>query len=58
MLEGAHLLEHNRLFEDTARVRGFYSNGMMAEVAQQGSVRDVAGVPDDVKRLFVTAFEL
>jgi len=58
VLEGAHLRERVRLFEDAARARGFHSSDMMVEVAQKGSVRDVAGVPEDVKRLFVTALDI
>ena len=58
VLEGAHLREKVRLFEDAAHARGFYSNDMMVEVAQKGSVKNVAGVPEDVKRLFVTALDI
>lgn len=58
VLEGAHLRERNRIFEETARARGFYSNDLMLEVAQKGSVRDIAAVSDDMKRLFVTALDI
>ncbi len=58
VLEGMHLREHNRLFEDVARTRGFYGSDLMLEVAQKGSVRDIAAVPEDVRRLFVTAFDI
>jgi ribonucleoside-diphosphate reductase alpha chain len=57
-LEGTRLTEVHPLFRDAALARGFYSDDLMREVAQRGSVRDVAGVPDDLKRLFVTAYDI
>jgi ribonucleoside-diphosphate reductase alpha chain len=56
--EGTRLLEQNALFEQTARDRGFYARGLMTEIARTGSVRDVAGVPEDVRRTFVTALDI
>jgi ribonucleoside-diphosphate reductase alpha chain len=58
VLEGAHLRERNRLFEDVAHSRGFFGGDLMLEVARKGSARNVAGVPEDVKRLFVTALDI
>jgi ribonucleoside-diphosphate reductase alpha chain len=51
---GARLLELNGLFERTARERGFYSEALVAEIAQAGGVRRLEGVPEDVRRAFVT----
>jgi ribonucleoside-diphosphate reductase alpha chain len=58
VLGGARLFETNALFEETAKVRGFYSAKLLEEVARTGSVQKIAGVPDDVKRLFVTALDI
>jgi ribonucleoside-diphosphate reductase alpha chain len=58
VLEGTKLLEANALFEQVAIQRGFYSRDLMAEIAKRGSVQGVAGVPRDVQRLFVTAFDI
>ncbi len=58
VLEGTRLLEVNPHFERIARERGFYSRELMEEVSRTGSVRDVDGVPDDVKALFVTAHDI
>jgi ribonucleoside-diphosphate reductase alpha chain len=55
---GRSLLEVNPLFERTARQHGFWSDTLMAEIAQTGTVRDCRAVPPDVRRAFVTAFDI
>lgn len=52
------LVETSAAFERIARERGFHSAELMAEVARTGSTAEAAGVPDDVRRAFVTAAEL
>jgi ribonucleoside-diphosphate reductase alpha chain len=58
VLGGTRLFETNALFEETAKAMGFYSTKLLEEVARTGSVQKIAGVPDDVKRLFVTALDI
>jgi ribonucleoside-diphosphate reductase alpha chain len=58
VLGGARLFETNALFEETAKARGFYSAKLLEEIARTGSVQKIDGVPDDVKRLFVTALDI
>jgi len=52
------LFEVNPIFEEIARNRGFYSKEMVARVAQSGSLRKIKGIPQDVKRIFATAFDV
>jgi ribonucleoside-diphosphate reductase alpha chain len=52
------LLEVNPLFEEIARIRGFYSKELMERVASHGSVVGVDGIPEDVQRVFVTAHDI
>jgi ribonucleoside-diphosphate reductase alpha chain len=58
VLSGTRLFETNPLFEMMAKERGFYSAQLLEEIARTGSVQKIAGVPDDVKRLFVTALDI
>jgi ribonucleoside-diphosphate reductase alpha chain len=58
VLGGSRLFETNALFEEIAKARGFYSAKLLEEIARTGSVQETAGVPDDVKRLFVTALDI
>jgi ribonucleoside-diphosphate reductase alpha chain len=41
-----------------AKQRGFYSAELLEEIARTGSVQKTHGVPDEVKRLFVTALDI
>jgi ribonucleoside-diphosphate reductase alpha chain len=52
------LPEVNPIFEEVARERGFYTDNLMKEIAAKGSVREIQSVPEDVRRLFVTALDI
>ena len=58
ILDNKQLPETNPLFLDVAVREGFYSDDLIREIAKHGSVQDVKGVPDEVKRLFVTAHDI
>ena len=58
VLSGTRLFETNPLFEAMAKERGFYSAKLLEEIAKTGSVQKASGVPEDVKRLFVTALDI
>jgi ribonucleoside-diphosphate reductase alpha chain len=58
VLSGTKLFEVNPIFEEIAKSRGFYSKEMVARVAQSGSLRKIQGIPRDIKRIFVTAFDV
>ncbi len=58
VLSGTRLFETNPLFEEIAKQRGFYNAKLLEEIARTGSVQKISGVPDDVKRVFVTALDI
>jgi ribonucleoside-diphosphate reductase alpha chain len=58
VMGGIKLLETNTYFEQLAKERGFYSKQLMAKIAKQGSIQKIAGIPSDVKRVFVTSFDI
>lgn len=58
VMGGTELIEVNPLFAEMARQRGFYSEELMAQIAHAGSVKHIDGVPDDIKRLFVSAHDI
>lgn len=58
VLSGTRLFETNPLFELVAKERGFYSAKLLEEIAKTGSVQKIDGVPEDVKKLFVTAMDI
>jgi len=58
VLGGTRLFETNPLFEIIAKERGFYSAKLLEEIAKTGSVQRIEGVPEDVRRVFVTALDI
>jgi ribonucleoside-diphosphate reductase alpha chain len=58
VLEGTELVEVHPYFEELAKSRGFYSPELMKKIAATGSIRDFKEIPQDLRRLFVTAHEV
>jgi ribonucleoside-diphosphate reductase alpha chain len=58
VLSGTRLFEVNPFFEEVARSRGFYRKELFAQIAQSGSLEKIHGIPAEVKRIFVTAFDV
>ncbi|MEM2412323.1 MAG: adenosylcobalamin-dependent ribonucleoside-diphosphate reductase, partial [Candidatus Bathyarchaeia archaeon] len=58
VLDGTRLFETNPLFEMVAKERGFYDAKLLEEIAKTGSVQKIDRVPEDVKKVFVTALDI
>ncbi|MGE5560020.1 MAG: vitamin B12-dependent ribonucleotide reductase [Chloroflexota bacterium] len=58
VMDNDKLLEINPLFERIAKERGFYSRDLMERVAEHGSISDLKEIPEDVRRVFVTAHDI
>ncbi|MGD0335571.1 MAG: vitamin B12-dependent ribonucleotide reductase [Candidatus Omnitrophota bacterium] len=58
VMDNDKLVEVDPLFEEVAREKGFYSRELMQKVAENCSIQDVDGIPDEVKRAFVTAHDI
>ncbi len=58
VLEGTRFLEVNNLFEVIAKSKGFYSEDLIREIAKTGSLANIEGIPPDIKKIFVTAFDI
>jgi len=58
VLEEETLPEPNPIFWEALSRRGIKAENLMAEVAAKGRLRDVKGVPEEIKHLFVTALEI
>ncbi|MFA5870157.1 MAG: adenosylcobalamin-dependent ribonucleoside-diphosphate reductase [Candidatus Bathyarchaeia archaeon] len=58
VLDGARLFELHPTFETMAKERGFYGGGTLERIVSHGTIRDVEGVPEDVRRIFVTAHDM
>jgi len=58
ILDGTQLVEVNPYFEEVTKRDGFYSVELMQQLAVGVRLRDIDGIPDRIKRLFVTAHEI
>lgn len=58
VMDNTELVEVNPVFKDIAIKRGFYSDSLMREIAKKGTLKDINNIPDDVKRIFVTAHDI
>lgn len=58
ILDGAQLVEVNPYFEEVAKSGGFYSEELIHQLATGAQLHTLEGIPDNIKRLFVTAHEI
>ncbi len=58
ILEGDRLLEVNPYFETASRREGFYSDDLMKKLASGSQLHNLKDVPDEIKRLFITALDI
>ena len=58
VMEGTTLLEVDPVFEKVARERGFHSQDLMMKIAKHGTIQAMEEIPEDVRRVFVTALDI
>jgi ribonucleoside-diphosphate reductase alpha chain len=58
VLEGKELLEVNPYFEALSRQEGFYSEDLMKKIAHSGNIQNLKEVPENIRKLFVTAHDI
>ncbi|MGC9089742.1 MAG: LAGLIDADG family homing endonuclease [Caldisericia bacterium] len=50
--------EINPLFEKELKERGIYSEELMEKICEEGSVKHFEDIPEDIRRIFVTAHDI
>lgn len=58
VLDKTRLLEVNPSFEKIARKLGFYSGELLERIAHRGSIRGMEEIPEEVQRIFPTAYDV
>ena len=58
VMDNTHLIETNSILKEALVRRGLYSEELMREIVEQGSLAHVAGIPEDMKRVFVCAHDV
>ena len=58
VMDNNKLIEVDPIFEEVAKERGFYSKKLMEEIAEKSSIKDIEEIPEDVRKVFVTAHDI
>ncbi len=58
VMDNDKLMEVNPHFESVAKERGFYSSRLMDKIAREGSIRHFDEIPEDIRKIFVTAHDI
>jgi ribonucleoside-diphosphate reductase alpha chain len=58
VMDNDELLEVNPYFERVAKEHGFYSHELMNQVARRGSISSMDEIPEEVRKVFVTAHDV
>jgi len=58
ILSGAQLFEIHPLFEEELKKRGMDSRDFIAYIGRLGSIQHVKEIPEELRRIFVTAFDV
>jgi len=58
VMDNDELVEVNPLFKEIAEKEGFYSEELMREIAQKGSISEFLEIPGKVRQVFVTAHDI
>jgi len=58
VMDNTELPEVNQVFKEVAEERGFYTPELARELACKGTLAGIDAVPEDVKRVFVTAHDI
>lgn len=58
VMDNDKLVEVDSVFEEVAKERGFYSRELMEKIAEKGSIHTIEEIPEDVRKIFVTAHDI
>jgi len=58
VIDGTPFPEVNKYFKKVAKERGFYSKELMDKISKDRSIADFPEIPEDVKKIFVTAADI
>lgn len=58
VMDNDELVETNPIFKEIAKQREFYSDELMKTIAKKGGVNDIEEIPEDIRKIFVTAHDI
>ena len=58
VMDNTHLIEANGILKDVLVRRGLYTEEPMQQIVEQGSLAHIAGIPEDIRKVFVCAHDV
>jgi len=58
VMDDDKLPEFNKQLEKVAKEKGFYSEKLVKELAEKGTLKHINDVPEEIKRVFVTSHDI
>lgn len=58
VLSGTKLFEAHPIFKKEIQKRGLDSKELMAKIGKSGSIKDISEIPEELKNLFITSFDV
>lgn len=58
VMDGAHLIETNQILKDALAAAGIYSEALMHQIVEQGTLAHIDAIPGDMKQVFVCAHDV
>jgi ribonucleoside-diphosphate reductase alpha chain len=58
VMDNDELVEVNPLFKEIATREGFYTEELMKKIAQEGTIQEIAEIPERWRKIFITAHDI
>ena len=58
VMDGTRLVEVNPYFKEEMEKRGLWSQELAEKIAETGSIQEIDKIPEEIKKIFVTAHEI
>ena len=58
VMDNTHLIEANGILKDVLVRRGLYTEELMQQIVEHGSLAHIAGIPEDIRKVFVCAHDV
>ena len=58
IMDGTEMIEVNPILREVLEERGLYSDELMKKIAKQGSLEGIEEIPEEIRRVFVSAHEV
>ncbi len=58
VMDGTKFFYSNELFEQVLRSKGIYSEELMQEIIDNGTIQDIKSIPEDIRKFFVISYDI